>query len=123
MGTQSSYDSRLVVSEKEEGIVALHLPIGPLKKPAPSWSRYRDVNPVPTSPLADDIALHQWGQCLLGVRKWYLYEYEFERLLHNHVALTANKFSITVIKSWKTKYFVNRERIILFNNTLYTFYL
>ena len=35
--------------------MALHLPIGPLK-PALGWSRYRDVNPVPTSPLADDIA-------------------------------------------------------------------
>ena len=25
-----------------------------LKKPALGWSRYRDMNPVPTSPLADD---------------------------------------------------------------------
>ena len=36
--------------------MALHLPIGPLKQPAQGWSRYRDANPVPTSPLADDIA-------------------------------------------------------------------
>ena len=34
--------------------MALHLPIG-LLKPALGWSRYRDANPVPTSPLADDI--------------------------------------------------------------------
>ena len=45
----------LEVSEQEEGAVALHLPIGPLK-PSLDWSRYRDVNPVPTSPLADDTA-------------------------------------------------------------------
>ena len=25
------------------------------KNPAMGWSRYRDANPVPTSPLADDI--------------------------------------------------------------------
>ena len=37
----------LEVSDKEEGVVALHLPMGPLKT--------RDANPVPTSPLADDI--------------------------------------------------------------------
>ena len=42
---------------KEEGLVALHLPIGPLKicsglKPCCSG----DVNPVPTSPLADGLA-------------------------------------------------------------------
>ena len=35
--------------------MALHLPIGPLK-PALDWSWYRDANPVPTSPLADDRA-------------------------------------------------------------------
>ena len=66
MGTHSSYqlgclsctDSQqlvvtlLEVSESEEGVVAIHLPIGPLKL---AWSRYRDTNPVPTSPLADDI--------------------------------------------------------------------
>ena len=33
--------------------MTLHLPIGP--KPALGWSRYRDANPVPTSPLSDDI--------------------------------------------------------------------
>ena len=36
--------------------MALHLPIGPLK-PALGWSRYRDAILVPTSPLADDIAI------------------------------------------------------------------
>ena len=30
--------------------MALHLPTGPLK------TRYRDANPVPSSPLADDLA-------------------------------------------------------------------
>ena len=33
----------------------LHLHIGPLK-PTFGWSRYQDVNPVPTSPLDDDLA-------------------------------------------------------------------
>ena len=39
----------LDVSEKEEGVVALHLHIGPFFffKPALGWSRYRDANPVP----------------------------------------------------------------------------
>ena len=45
----------LEVSEREEGVVAFHLPIGPLK-PAVGWSRYRDVNPIPISSLADDLA-------------------------------------------------------------------
>ena len=45
----------LEVSDKEEGVVALYLTIGPLKT-ALGWSRYRDAYPVPTSPLADDIA-------------------------------------------------------------------
>ena len=43
----------LEVSEKDE--MALHLSIGALK-PTVGWSRYRDANLVPTSPLADDIA-------------------------------------------------------------------
>ena len=46
----------LQVSEIEKGIVALHLPTGPLQKTALSWNRYRDENPLPTSPLADGIA-------------------------------------------------------------------
>ena len=46
----------LEVSEKEEGVVALHLPIWSLK-PILGWSRYRDTNSVPTSPLADDLAI------------------------------------------------------------------
>ena len=46
----SVLDSRLVVTllevnEKEEVVVALHLPIGPLKS-ALGWSRYRDAIPV-----------------------------------------------------------------------------
>ena len=43
----------LEVCAKEEGVVVLHIPIGPLKH-ALGWSWYRDSNPVPTSPLADD---------------------------------------------------------------------
>ena len=35
--------------------MALHLPNGPLKTRS-GLDQYRDVNPVPTSPLADDIA-------------------------------------------------------------------
>ena len=35
--------------------MALHVPIGPLKKTALGWSRYRYANPLPTSPVADDI--------------------------------------------------------------------
>ena len=42
-------------SEREEGVVAIHLPIGPLKTRC-GWSQYRDANTVPTNPLADDIA-------------------------------------------------------------------
>ena len=41
-----------MVSEREEGVVAITLPIGSLK--TSGWSRIRDANPVPTSPLADD---------------------------------------------------------------------
>ena len=41
----------LEVSEREEGVVALQLTIAPL-----GWSQYWDTNPVPSSPLADDIA-------------------------------------------------------------------
>ena len=45
----------LEVSEKEDGVVALHIPIGPLKTcSGGSW--YQDANPVPTSTLANDIA-------------------------------------------------------------------
>ena len=36
--------------------MALHLPIGPLKNPVMGWSRYRDANPVPISPLPNDLA-------------------------------------------------------------------
>ena len=46
----------LEVSEKEEGVVALHLAIGPLKTPTLGWSCYQDSNPVSPSPLADDFA-------------------------------------------------------------------
>ena len=50
--------------------MALHLPIESLKKPPLSWSRYRDENPVPTSPLADDVTTAPSGpvsSCLLFI--------------------------------------------------------
>ena len=46
----------LEVSEREEGVVAVRLLTGPKKKRVLCWSRYRDANPVPTSPLADELA-------------------------------------------------------------------
>ena len=46
----------LEVSEKEEGVVAIHIPIGPSKNPALDWSWYWDANSLPTSPLADALA-------------------------------------------------------------------
>ena len=45
-------------------------PLG-LYKPTLGWSRYRDTNPVPTSPLADDIIVPkfylyvEWSQTVL----------------------------------------------------------
>ena len=56
----------LEVSEEEEGVVAYHLLIGPLKKPALGCSRYRDANPVPTSPLNDDITTAPSGKHFEG---------------------------------------------------------
>ena len=44
----------LDVSEREEGVVAIHLPIGSLK-PRSSLEPVPRCEPVPTSPLADDI--------------------------------------------------------------------
>ena len=54
----------LEVSEREEDVVALHLPIGLLKNPAVGWNRYRDANPVPTSLLADGNATAPSGPVL-----------------------------------------------------------
>ena len=56
----------LEISERE-GVVALHLPTGPLKA--------RDTNPVPTSPLADGIATAPSGPaaCILQVYISYTY--------------------------------------------------
>ena len=51
---------------KEEGAVPLPTHIG-LLKPALDWSLYRDANPVPTSPLADDITTAPSGSVLLGL--------------------------------------------------------
>ena len=59
MSTHSSYEllvvTLLAVSEREECVVALHLPTGPLKARS-VLELYRDANPVPTSSLFDDIA-------------------------------------------------------------------
>ena len=42
--------------------MVLHLPIGLLETCC--WSRYQDANPVPTSLLADDLAIAQSGMVL-----------------------------------------------------------
>ena len=44
----------IFVSERKEGVVALHFPIGPLI-PTLGWSRYKDANLVPIISLADDL--------------------------------------------------------------------
>ena len=60
----------LGVNEREGGVVALHLPtVFFVYKQALCWSRYRDANPVPTSPLADDLATEQSGP----VRRYITY--------------------------------------------------
>ena len=52
----------LVVNEIEEGVVVLQrYPLG-LQKPVLDWSWYQDVNPVPTRPLADDLAITLSGR-------------------------------------------------------------
>ena len=62
MGTRSSCqlgclartEGSYLVVEVSKSEVALHLPIGRFN--ALGWSRYRDTNPIPTNPLADDLA-------------------------------------------------------------------
>ena len=46
--------------------MTLYLPIGPLKTRSKKI-RYRDANPVPTSPLADDIAIAVMVTLMAGV--------------------------------------------------------
>ena len=48
--------------------MVVHLPIGSLK-PALGWSQYQDANPVPTSPLADDISTAPSGAVPIEVLK------------------------------------------------------
>ena len=66
MGTQSSYQldrlkiTLFEVSKKEEGLLALHLPIGHLKTRF-GLDRCRGANTVPISPLADDIGTAPLG--------------------------------------------------------------
>ena len=72
MGTHTLYDRRVVVtllevSERKEGVVALHLSIGPLKKKkktALGWSRYRYANPVPTNLFS-----RRYSHCAIGAGK------------------------------------------------------
>ena len=52
--------SLLAVNEREKDVVALHLPIGPLK-PRFGLDWYRDASPGHTSPLADDLAKAPMG--------------------------------------------------------------
>ena len=46
--------------------MALHIPTGPLK-PSLGWSRYRDANPVPTSPLVDGIVTAPSGPVYVDI--------------------------------------------------------
>ena len=46
--------------EREEGVVAIHQPIGSLKTHS-GLDQYRDANQVPTSPLADDVTTAPLG--------------------------------------------------------------
>ena len=55
--------------------MALHLPIGPLN-PALGWSRYRDTNPVPTNPLADDITTCPLGPVTAPLGNSDLYSFQ-----------------------------------------------
>ena len=50
------FKNPLWVGTGTEGLVALHLLIGPLNATL-AWIRYRDVNPVPNSQFADDLAI------------------------------------------------------------------
>ena len=61
----------LEANEREEGVVVLHLLIGSFKT-ALDWSRYRDANPVPTSPLADDITTAPSGPVLHDMNKGFI---------------------------------------------------
>ena len=76
IGTHSSYQlgclstERLVVvvtllevSDREEGVVALYVPIGPLKTLL--WSRYQDANPEPTSTFSDYLATVPLGSVMV----------------------------------------------------------
>ena len=65
--------------------MALHLPIEPLK-PALGWSR--DTNPVPTSPLADDLATAPSGPVL---RRSLLSS------THHNVCFVNAKWSIIIL--------------------------
>ena len=58
----------LVVSEGEEGVVVLHIPIGPLKTSS-GWSRYRDTNPVSTIPLVDVITTAPSGPACVTLKR------------------------------------------------------
>ena len=67
-------------------------------KPVLGWSRYRDANSLPSSPLAD-MATAPWG------------------LIHSDSAA----FSLVSLKF--TIFFGRKEGYSLFNDTLNTFYL
>ena len=92
------------------------LPIGSLK-PHLGWSRYRDANPVPTSPLVDDMAnalsglvyhtVH-WILCQdanshggqFSLRGWF----EFKILLNNeqkkHISSAFFKYDLCLGVLW-----------------------
>ena len=64
--------------EREEGVVAIHLPIGPLKNPLCVVSRYRDANPVPTSPVADLEVKNIKGSAWIGMESTGRWSYCLE---------------------------------------------
>ena len=47
--------------------MVIHIPIGSLKQHALGWSRYRDANPIPISPFADNLSTAPPGPVALGV--------------------------------------------------------
>ena len=54
-----------------------HQSIGERRKPALGWSRYRDANPVPTSPLADEITTAPSGPVISLL---YIYNASWKQL-------------------------------------------
>ena len=67
MGTHSSYELGCLSRTGCRGLTHTHWAF---KKPALGWSRYRDANRVPTSPLADDIATAPEYNVIISLHYW-----------------------------------------------------